>query len=218
MAEPRDDLQRPHRYDETEHPNNPPNAILSKSTRRRALWSYLGPIIVLFIIMGLGLVYWARREASPTNPATEQTYAVGTTGGSLTENGYKPNSTPGGDDPGHVLRPGSPQADLERRGANGQSQGPNPPLYTNQPLTKLDAVLQKPKDVAGRPVDLKNVTVDSAQGNRFWARDDDMKVEVIGPADMTALRAGMRVHVIGAVEDDGSGRSRIRASRVEVTK
>jgi len=218
MAEQRDDFGRPAHYDDTQHPDNPPNSLLTRPARRAAVWSYLGPIIVLFVVIAIGLIYWQRREASPRSPATEQTYAVGTTGGAA-ENGYKPGSTPGGSDPQDIVRrPGTTSAELQRRGVDGRSEGPNAALYGNAPLTGLDAVLQKPKDVSGRAVDVRNVTVDSARGNSFWVRDGEMKVEVIAPAGTATLKQGMRVHVVGTVEDDGTGRSRIRASRVDVNR
>lgn len=222
MAEPGSDKRIPPHYEDTLKRTNPPGAIVSRSTRNLVFWSYLGPIIVLFVVIGAGFAYWVWHNASAANPGNQRTYAVGTTGvegdyGYTYD--YKPGSGPGGYDPQNVV--GSPSGtnnELHRRGADGWSQGPNRPLFPDQPLTRLDAVLQAPAQVAGRPVDIHNVTVDSASGSTFWVRDDDMKVEVIAPQGSAALKPGMRVHILGTVEAGDHGRSRIRASRVDVTR
>ena len=71
--------ENPPEYDETRRPENPPNSVLSKSTRRAAIGSYLGPVIVLFVIVGLGLIYWSNR--GPSQPDRDTTHTgVGTTG------------------------------------------------------------------------------------------------------------------------------------------
>jgi hypothetical protein len=222
MAEPRNDKEYPPHYDDTMKPSNPPRSLLSRSTRRKVVLTYVGPIIALFVVIALGFGYWYHRTSSAT-PSSERTYAVGTTGEVGGDNGYKygyePGSTPGGYDPQDVVgHRDNTASELHRRGANGRSDGPNPPLFGNQPLTTLGAILQDPHDVVGRPVDVRNVAIDSAEGTMFWIRQDDMKVEVMAPAGASAMRPGMRVHVVGTVEQGPGGRSVIRASRVDVTK
>jgi hypothetical protein len=222
MAEPRNEHRTPPHYEETLKRTNPPAALVSRSTRNLVFWSYLGPIIVLFVIIAAGFGFWIWRNASAANAGNQRTYAVGTTG-TEGDNGYstdyKPGSGPGGYDPQNVVgSPNRTDSELHRRGADGLSQGPNRPLFPDQPLTRVDAILQDPSQVAGRPVDISNVTVDSADGRTFWVRDAGMKVEVVAPAGSAGLKPGMRVHVVGTVEAGSNGRSRIRASRVDVTK
>lgn len=222
MAEPSTDHRTPPHYDDTLKRTNPPGALVSRSTRNLVFWSYLGPIIVLFVVIAAGFGYWVWRNASATNPSNQRTYAVGTTGtqGDYGYTGdYRAGSGPGGYDPQRVVgAPNHTTNELHRRGADGWSQGPNTPLFPDQPLTRLDAVLQNPAQVAGRPADISNVVVDSATGNTFWVRDDGQKVEVVAPKGATVVKPGMRVHVVGTVEAGDNGRSRIRASRVDVVK
>jgi len=61
MAEPRNDWARPERYEDTVDPHNPPNSVLQPNVGSTALWAYLGPIVALFIIIGIALIYWATR-------------------------------------------------------------------------------------------------------------------------------------------------------------
>jgi hypothetical protein len=56
MAEPFNDRQTPERYEETTDPNNPPNSVVNPNVRRTALRSYLGPLIVFFAVVGIGLI------------------------------------------------------------------------------------------------------------------------------------------------------------------
>ena len=49
------------RSDEIDDPTNPPNVLLRPENRRAALWSYLGPVIALFAIVGVALIYWVNR-------------------------------------------------------------------------------------------------------------------------------------------------------------
>lgn len=190
-------------YDDTRHPDNPPNSVLSHSARRGALWSYLGPIVVLFVIMGLGLAYWSlRRPAAAERPDRDQ--AIGTSG----------ETTPGGDTP--QPHPNSTADELQfRGGVNQPAQGPMPNLHDRTSITSIEEILNKPADVAGRRVDLKDVTVDSAQGDSFWIRDGDSKVQVVA-APGISVQKGARVHVIGTVEAVGSSTTRVHASKVEM--
>ena len=204
MAE-RDDWDARRQHDETLNPDNPPNSVLSRSARNTALVSYLGPLIVFFLIVGLGLIYWTHRSpAAPQQQNTEsRDRAVGTAGG----------TTPGGFEP--QPRPNSTHDELERRGGvDDRASGPMPALHDRTALTSVDQVMGKPNDVAGRPVDLKNVEVDSAQGNTFWVRDGNDKVAVIAPDGKAVPQKGAHVHVIGTVEAAGNS-TRIRASSIE---
>jgi hypothetical protein len=202
MAERRDDLDARTNYDETRHPDNPPNSVLSRPARNAALWSYLGPVIVLFVIVGVALIYWSNRGPSVAEREGHD-QAVGTSG----------ETTPGGFNPDP--KPSSTRDELERRGGvNDPAQGPMPGLHDRTAIDSIDGVMHKPNDVVGRPVDLKNVEVDSAQGASFWVRDGDDKVEVIAPSGSMPQK-GAHVHVIGTVEAAGN-RPRVRASKVEM--
>jgi hypothetical protein len=201
MAEPRDRADTTPNYETTRHPDNPPNAVLTPSARRRALWSYLGPVIVLFVVVGFALVYWnVRQPHAVERPDRDQ--AIGTSG----------ETTPGGSVP--QLHANSTEDELQRRGGvKNMAQGPMPILNDGSSLTKVDDILRKPADVEGRSVDLKDVTVDTAQGNSFWVRDGNSRVQVVG-ASGVSVRPGERVHVTGTVEADGDT-TLVRASKVE---
>jgi hypothetical protein len=112
MAEQQNDWQAQDRH-ELHDPSNPPNVLLREESRNRALMSYLLPIIILFVIIGLGLIYWSTR--SGVNDTRDDS-TIGTTG----------ERTPGGSDP----RPGfsNTQDELDFRGA--------PPSDREEPPTE----------------------------------------------------------------------------------
>jgi hypothetical protein len=80
MPEPQSDKRIPRNYDDTMKPTNPPSSMVSSSTRRFVFWSYVGPLLVLFIVIVAGFAYWKHREAAPALHTTADAYAVGTTG------------------------------------------------------------------------------------------------------------------------------------------
>ena len=98
MAEPRD---------------NPPNAVLRPATRAAALLTFLGGIVLVFLLVAAMLIFWrviarpGTRADRPENPK-----AVGTSGTG------EPRSTasPGGFDP--APRPDSTEDELEDRGGS----------------------------------------------------------------------------------------------------
>jgi hypothetical protein len=194
------DNGNPPNYEETREPQNPPNSMLSRSTRRMALWSYLGPVVVLFLIVGLGLVYWSYRGPSLRERDTTQE-GIGTTGES--PGGFEPQS-----------RANSTRDEIERRTGGDLPQGSLPQLHDKTPLTSIDQIVKSPNEAAGRPVELKDVEVESAQGNTFWIRDGGDKVEVIAQPGSTTPAKGTDVHIVGTVEAVGADRARIRASSV----
>jgi hypothetical protein len=77
--------------------------MLREETRNRALMSYVLPIVILFVIVGLGLIYWSTRPAG--EPASDES-PIGTTG----------ERTPGGSDPEPDF--GDTRDELEFRGAD----------------------------------------------------------------------------------------------------
>lgn len=104
--------QDPH-YEETEHPRNPPNAIVNPQSRRTAFWSYATPLIVLFVIIAVALVYWLAR-APGRAPGDNALRPIGTSGSQ--QPAPSPNFESGGQDP--RPHPSTTRKELERKGGN----------------------------------------------------------------------------------------------------
>jgi hypothetical protein len=200
-------------YDETVDPKNPPNSVLQPAARTAALTSYLGGIIVLFVIVGMALVYWnvsGRRIAQdPGDRVADEARdhaEIGTAGE------RDPNlSSPGGGsaDP----RAGDTSDELEFRGADDDARD----LNARASATKLSAVLDvSPAAAIGMPVDLRGTSVANVDGGSFWIHDGNDKIEVVPPAGAAAVRAGQSVDVVGKVEADGRAGVRILASRINL--
>lgn len=208
MPEPRDDFQTSERYEETVDPKNPPNAIINQPTINRAFWSYVGPILALFVIAGIALLYWMSRGPVEQRPASAPGGdAIGTAG----ERAPDPGS-PGGFEP--RPRPGSTADELKVRGATDEK--PVPGFDDALTLKGVDAATQASAGV-GRRVEFRDVEVDSVEGNTFWARQGNARIAVMAPPDSPAkLGAGMHVNVSGTIESDGKGGKRVRATNVEV--
>src|SRR5919106_528894 len=132
MAEPRNDRQTPEQYEETTDPKNPPNSVLNASVRRMALRSYLGPLVVFFLVLGIGLIYWANRP--PLVSGADDRGQIGTTGAGDDVVGERGNrdDTPGGVDP--APRPDSTADELRRRGVD-QPANPSSGLRRETMLT-----------------------------------------------------------------------------------
>ena len=118
---------------------------------------------------------------------------------------------PGGSDPQPKF--GSTRDELENRGVGERPQGPMPGLGTSEPVTRLSDVTQD-RPVSGQRVELKDVEVDSVDGQSLVIRDGDDTMVVVAPAGAPQLRRGERASVSGRVETTG-GESRIKATRVE---
>jgi hypothetical protein len=201
-------------YDETVDPKNPPNSVLQPAARTAALTSYLGGIVVLFVIIGLALVYWnasGRRIAQDPGlraaGEARDNAEIGTAGE------RDPNlSSPGGGsaDP----RPGDTSDELEFRGADDRDAQRD--LNARTGATKLSAILDvTPTAAIGMPVDIRGITVANVDGGSFWIHDGNDKIEVVPPAGAAPVRAGQSVDVVGKVEADGRSGVRIRAARVQ---
>ena len=216
MAQPFDDRQTPERYGETTDPKNPPNSVLNDSVRRTALRSYLGPLVVFFLVVGIGLIYWANRP--PLVPGDQDGQLIGTAGTDdrddvVGERGNR-DDTPGGVNP--EPRPDSTADELRNRGADPPSDSA-PGLRGETMLSGLAMLEGEPKDLVGRRIDLRNVEVGDARGSsQFWVQDGHNKAEVTAPRGGPAVKSGSKVNVSGVVEEDGRGGVRIRAERVEV--
>lgn len=103
MPEERLPPNAPEEYEETVHPANPPSAVLHPEVRRNALWVYVGPIVIVAVVLAVAFLYWASRDEVPVEP-------VAPTSGYSQE----PEATPGGGSP--APRPESTQEELEFRG------------------------------------------------------------------------------------------------------
>jgi hypothetical protein len=187
MAEQRYD-EPDRQYDETTHPRNPPNSVLSQPARRAAVWSYFVPVVVLFAVIGIALVYWSNQPRY-TDVANEPS-EIGTTG--RTNGGFEP-----------APRPGDPQTEVNSRA------GDLSPVTSLADLGRVDA-----RTMNGRRVDIENATIDSVSGNTAWVRDGDQKFAVVVPAG-TSVRAGDKVAIAGRIAANPQGNVQVIADRVQ---
>lgn len=208
MAERHSD-ERTMERSETVDPHNPPRSVVQPELRRSAAfavvgtWYYLGPIVLILVVIGIALFYWANPDGDPEDVSP----AVGTIG----ESG---GPTPGGFNPDR--RPEDTRSELEFRGAGEPPQGPMPGLSDATPLTSLRAIADADAQaVVGRRIDVQDVVVvDARNASAFWIQDGGAKAAVMAPPRSPVVLAGTRVDVSGVVEPDGQGGVRIRATRV----
>jgi hypothetical protein len=194
MAEPQEPGSQGR--EETRDPHNPPNVMLRRETRRAALMSYLGPLVVLFVVVGIALVYWANRE--PVQQAdTEVDREIATTG-----------STEGGGDP-------QPDFDDTREEIDSRgSLGENPSATRNDPGDVIASVKEAAAAPPGRTVSLKNIEVENVQNDLAWIHDGNNRLAVTVPENASRITEGGHVDIDGVTEADPSGGIRIRASRL----
>ena len=216
MAEPQNNRHTPEQYEETTDPRNPPSSVLNEGVRSAALRSYLGPLIVFFVVAGIALLYWANR--GPVVPDADDRQQIGTSGPDdagrdvVGERGNR-EDTPGGTDPGP--RPGSTAGEIEFRGGN-PDQPAFPGTQRRADLTGLAMLEGEPKDLVGRRVTFQDVkVVDAQDASHFWIQDGNVKAEVTAPRGGPAVKTGSSVDVSGVVEEDGRGGVRIKAERIE---
>ena len=195
MAEPQNDRHTPEHYEETTDPKNPPASVVNQGVGSAALLSYLGPLLVFFVVVGLALIYWANR--APVRPDPEDQQQIGTSG-------FDP-----------APRPDSTADELKYRG--GDSPSASLPGARDATLTGLAMLEGEPKDLVGRRIDFRNVIViDAENPTHFWIRDRNVKAEVSAPRGGPAVKNGSRVNVNGVVEEDGRGGVRINADSVDL--
>jgi hypothetical protein len=188
MAERQDVPNTSQQRYETVDPKNPPSSVLQPEVRRTALAIYLGPLIVIAVIVGVALIYWANYESAPNEDVTD---TIGTVGDEATPGGFNP-------DP----RADTPREEVEYRGGSA--------------MTSLGAVVEAKDQAIGRSVDLENVTVaDVRSATSFSIQDGDRRVSVEAPAGGPSVRDGSRIDVSGVIESNGQGNVRIRATRIE---
>src|SRR5215217_6319149 len=142
MAEQRSD-DTPRRYEETTQPQNPPNSVLNKDTRRAAVLSYFVPVVVLFVVIGIALVYWSN-QPSRSESGDRDRAEIGTTG-----------STDGGSQP--EPRPDNPRDEINYRGQDLS------PITRVSELRDIDA-----RQMSDRRVSIAEAEVDSATGTMLW--------------------------------------------------
>jgi len=72
-------MAEPHHDHDSSAPQNPPKSVADPAVRRAALWTYLGPLVLFFAVIGLTLVYRANSpsqhevEADRSQPRAEGT-------------------------------------------------------------------------------------------------------------------------------------------------
>lgn len=190
MAEQRYD-ESPRRYEETTHPKNPPNSVLNKGARRAAVWSYFAPIVVLFVVIGVGLLYWSNRPAHSDTKQTERS-EVGTVGS--TEGGFDPHPPPS-----------SAREEIKFRGGDLE------PITRVSELSGVNA-----ETMIGRRVQIDDATVDSVSGNTVWVRDGDRKFAVVAVQAAPSVKPGAKVAVSGRIEPGANKEPRVVADRIQV--
>jgi hypothetical protein len=180
------------------NPKYPPQSLMRREVRRFAVMSYLGPVVVLFVVIGIALIYWGNRTPVPSHE-TPQLDATGTTG-------FQPQG-------GGGARPKSDSTadELKFKGSSLATGAAQP--ERGAALTEIDRVASA--KTAGLPVSLPLVEVSAVEGGSFWIHDGNNRVVVI-PPDRVQVKNGQHVSVDGITEIDPSGSVRVRASRVDV--
>ena len=186
-------------------PQNPPNSVVNRDVRRTALRTYLGPIIALFAIVGLVLLYWASRppavERAANDVERDDPNVEGTAGernpGGATSSGV--DAQPGGHEPQRT--PESTREEVEHRGGDT--------------VTELGELLDEgARGEVGRRVEISDVDVERVESpTSFWVKDGNARVQVVAPTAGVEVRQGQQVHITGVAERSGNT-LRIRASKV----
>jgi hypothetical protein len=110
----------PH-YEETTDPHNPPAAVVKPQARTAALVTFLGGIILFFVLFGAALLFWTITSRTSGDELREPA-AVGTSGERF-------ETKPGGFDP--APEHGSTSSELEYRGVDEPTTGPMPGLTSD---------------------------------------------------------------------------------------
>ena len=100
--------------DETTDPQNPPNSVVNPEVRSFAFWSYVGPLLALFAVIAIALLYWMARPSGTDGDGRNYNPAVGTSGSSQTDRGR--DAKHGGGDP--APRPDNARDEIDERGGN----------------------------------------------------------------------------------------------------
>ena len=176
------------RSDEITDPSNPPEVLLKPEARRAAVWSYLGPVVALFVIAGVAMLYWINRGPVPGDARADDA-AIGTVG----------RDSPGGGDPRGPFN--STEDELKYRGAPGTDEGT---------LTSI-ADTRATEGSSARRVTLERVTVDSVSGSTTWIKDGSDRIAVVTDS-APGVKSGDAASVSGTTERDSQGNVRIRGT------
>ena len=195
MADERNDWTPERHKGDPNDPANPPHSMIKPATRRAALMSYLGPVIALFAIVGVALIYWTSRGPASTDIRDENT--IGTVG-----------REPGGFEPGGAQD--SARDEIEFRGGD-----PDTGALAGPGITSVDRALATDPSKPQR-VTLDGVAVDAIEGDVIWVRSGDARIAIMGGDTGARPRAGQRIDVTGTTELDARGSVRIRANQIEV--
>jgi hypothetical protein len=211
MEERPTDRKDPH-YEETTDPANPPNAVVTPEVHKSGaagvvgMWYYLGPLVLIVVVGLAALYFWTNTDRERRNDSS----AIGTIGGDSDE------TTPGGFDP----KPdsGSTRDEIEFRSDSSQTAAARQDRASSPSpggaLTSIGGIAE-PRTVIGQRVDLKNVEVDDpVTAETFVIKDGATEMTVLAPSHAAGLKPGMKVDVAGAIESDGKGATRIRATNV----
>jgi len=176
------------RSDEITDPHNPPQVLLKPEARRAAVWSYLGPVIALFVIAGVAMIYWMNRGPGTRDAGADQA-AIGTVG----------RDAPGGGDPQGPFK--STDDELKYRGAPGADEGP---------IRSIERARAADTGSAQR-VMLERVTVDTVDGSTTWIKDGSERIAVVSDGT-PGVKSGDTASVSGTTERDSQGNVRIRGT------
>lgn len=195
MAEP----EQHERNRDPNAPQNPPQSVLNEQVRRTALWTYLTPLVVFFVGVGIVLLYWGSSPPPPDGDSLGPA-ATGTMG---TEREPRRDRSPGGQNPDERLT--GTDDEIEYRGG--------------QALTELGEVVEESgRGQVGRRVNVQGVEVERVESPAlFWARDGDVRVAVGVASGAARVQPGQTVDIVGTVERSGRD-VRIRASRVTASE
>jgi hypothetical protein len=94
------------RSEDTRNPKNPPQSLMHPEFRNLALWSFVGSLVVFFVLVGIAFLFWT--VAHPRPAAREGMKNV------VGPSGYY--STEGGHNPDQNFRARDTQGELEYRG------------------------------------------------------------------------------------------------------
>ena len=189
MAEHRTD-ETPRRYEETNEPQNPPNSVLSKGARRAAVWSYFVPVVALFVVAGIALLYWANQPGR-SQANEQQRSEIGTAG-----------REDGGFDP--APKPDDVRDEIQFRGDDLA------PITRVSQLEDVNA-----RQMNGRRVAIEEAEVDSTNGSTLWVRDGDARFAVIAPDGGPTVQRGAKVSITGRLVADTNGTAQIHADRIQ---
>jgi hypothetical protein len=187
MADQRFDDTPPRDEDLT--PQDPPDSMLHHRARRAVVMSYFVPIVVLFAVIGVALVFWSNR---PDHSGVTERSEIGTVGRS--DGGFNP-----------APRPDDPRAEIRYRGDD------------LSPITRVGDLRDvNLETMTGRRVRLDEAKVERTSDRVVWIGDDDRQFAVIVPDGSPTIASGATVAINGRVEPDAQGAVQVIADQIQV--